>query len=166
MADADALRTETVLGFIRRWSGEGFRRDADWLPVFADALEEAGYSSTRTLATLRGLPDERGRPSCSLDENEFREALQGVPAKLAGYDWQHVFAYAGEPDAGDGSANIKRAADHLPDVSLEPFSRWDVARVVAMEDGDNDGPDWVCVGELKDGRYFAINAGCDYTGWG
>lgn len=144
------------MGFIRRWAGDGFARSADYLPIFADALEEAGYEHYQ-LANMRS-----GKGY--LDSGPFREAL--VLPELADYNWQHTFAYAGEPNAGDGSASVKKAADHLPDVSLEPFSRWDVKRVVAMEDGDNDGPDWVCVGELHDGRFFAINAGCDYTGWG
>jgi hypothetical protein len=164
-------RTETVLGFLRRWAAVGYDRSADYLPVFADALEEAGYSCHRTLATLRGLTDERGRPSRYLDEDEFREALAGVPPELAGSDWREAFAYAGEQKYGEddygcyGQPNLRMASDHLPAVPLTPFARRDVARVVAQQDGENDGPDWVCVGELRDGRFFALRAGCDYTGW-
>lgn len=158
MTDAEILRQSVPLGFIRRWEAEGWDLGADWLPVFADALEEAGYSDVGTLAALRSGRLKKYHPEA------FREAL--CLPELAVGDWQYVFAYAGEPDAGDGSATIRKAADHLPDVSLEPFSRWDVGRVIAQQDGDNDGPDWVCVGELRDGRFFAINAGCDYTGWG
>lgn len=33
------------------------------------------------------------------------------------------------------------------------------------EDGENDGEEWLCVGRLKDGRWFILSAGCDYTGW-
>lgn len=150
-------RTQSVIGFVERWAEDGFDNEADFLPIFADALEEAGYDRESTLAAMRTGEGH-------IDTDEFKEVL--IPPELAGYDWTHTFAYAGEPNAGDGSADISKAADHLPDVSLAPFSRWEVKRVVAMQDGDNDGPDWVCVGELKDGRFFCVNAGCDYTGWG
>jgi hypothetical protein len=161
-------RTEHVLGILRRWEETGFDRAADCLPVLADALEEGGYEDAKTLATMRN--GGRGY----LDAEEFYNALRGVPDPLNGYDWRNVFAYAGETpgEVGgscDGSANISnvfKAADHLPGVSPAPFNRWDVVRLIAVQDGGNDGPDWVAVGELRDGRFFAIRAGCDYTGWG
>jgi hypothetical protein len=31
--------------------------------------------------------------------------------------------------------------------------------------GENDGPDWVWIVLLKDGRHAYIRGGCDYTGW-
>jgi hypothetical protein len=57
-------------------------------------------------------------------------------------DWAHVFAY------------------------LDGASRETVAEVLALREGFNDGPDWLCYGRLRDGRYFFVKAGCDYTGWG
>lgn len=40
-----------------------------------------------------------------------------------------------------------------------------VRAVIAMDEGQNDGPDWICLGEWADGRFFKMFAGCDYTGW-
>ena len=45
------------------------------------------------------------------------------------------------------------------------FTRADVKRIIAVVDGESDGPDWVCVGKLQDGRFFVASGGCDYTGW-
>jgi hypothetical protein len=90
-------------------------------------------------------------------------------SQLEGYDWQEAFAYAGEVRGeGEygcyGSANISEAIEDSG-VPCDPFSREDVAEIVAMEDGENDGPDWIIVGRLNDGRWFSLSAGCDYTGW-
>jgi len=72
------------------------------------------------------------------------------------YDWQEVFKteYA-TPEAIPGV---------VCDTSL--FTLQDVERIIGSVNGENDGPSWVAVGQLNDGRYFAIRAGCDYTGWG
>lgn len=51
-------------------------------------------------------------------------------------------------------------------VSTSPFTIDDVKRVVAMVDGENDGDEWAGVFELHDGRFAALSAWCDYTGWG
>lgn len=47
-----------------------------------------------------------------------------------------------------------------------------ITSVVAAEEGENDGDDWICVvavdgtGFSKDmKRYCVMRAGCDYTGW-
>lgn len=34
-----------------------------------------------------------------------------------------------------------------------------------ISEGENDGQPWMCYGLLKDGRYFYLEAWCDYTGW-
>jgi hypothetical protein len=41
----------------------------------------------------------------------------------------------------------------------------DVMRIVAMDDGENDGPNWIGVFEMKNGTFVFLSAGCDYTGW-
>lgn len=41
-----------------------------------------------------------------------------------------------------------------------------IERVIEAHEGDNDGPDWLLLVELKGGGYGAVTAGCDYTGWG
>lgn len=50
-------------------------------------------------------------------------------------------------------------------VYAKDFKREDVKRVLLMSNGDNDGPDWIGLFELNDGRYAGLSAGCDYTGW-
>lgn len=70
-------------------------------------------------------------------------------------NWEEVFKYTQSPDVvlGDNCSN-------------NGFDRTDVKKVLAMDDGDNDGPDWVGVFYLKDKRWACVRAGCDYTGWG
>jgi hypothetical protein len=41
-----------------------------------------------------------------------------------------------------------------------------IAEVIAEEEGENDGNEWIAVAILKDGRVAHLSAGCDYTGWG
>lgn len=74
---------------------------------------------------------------------------------LSGSDWEEVFKYAASPNRVMGAT-----------CEESGFSIEDVETVLFTLDGDNDGPDWVCAGQLKDGRWFVISAGCDYTGWG
>lgn len=65
----------------------------------------------------------------------------GLFPELEGYDWPSVIAYA-------------------------QFGTVDIERIIAMSEGDNDGPDWILVVRLRGGKYAAVVAGCDYTGWG
>jgi hypothetical protein len=74
---------------------------------------------------------------------------------LDDYDWEEVFKYA-DPSAVPGSEGI----------SLASFGRDDVAELYGFSNGQNDGDNWVCYGKLSDGRFFWIEAGCNYTGWG
>lgn len=50
-------------------------------------------------------------------------------------------------------------------VSTTAFTRDDVAEIIAMAEGENDGAEWVGVFRLNDGRFAVLRAGCDYTGW-
>lgn len=56
------------------------------------------------------------------------------------YDWKEAFGYAN-------------------------FSIDDVEEVFAEDEGCNDEERWISFGRLKDGRYYFLSAGCDYTGW-
>ena len=60
---------------------------------------------------------------------------------LAEYDWREAFSYA------------------------KGFGTDDVSEIIDYKQGENDGLNWIMYGRLKDGRYFALSAGCDYTGW-
>lgn len=48
---------------------------------------------------------------------------------------------------------------------IHGFTREDVAEVFGKKEGQNDGDPWRCWGRLNDGRFFYLEAGCDYTGW-
>lgn len=55
----------------------------------------------------------------------------------------------------------KSAFDHInSDFVVE-----DISTVCHAVCGQNEGDDWICYGVLKDGRWFCMHAGCDYTGW-
>jgi hypothetical protein len=83
--------------------------------------------------------------------------------ELQGYDWDEVFAIAGE-DIGANYPDIRGA---LPtgDYDLSHFTRNDIDELYGYQDGENDERSWLVYGKLKDGRYFCIEASCDYTGW-
>lgn len=60
---------------------------------------------------------------------------------LCDYDWRYAFEFA------------------------EDFKREDVKRVIAADTGENDGNPWIGLFELENGKYGALSAWCDYTGW-
>lgn len=68
------------------------------------------------------------------------------------YDWKEAFSYA---------TNIRTATG----CEASPFGIDDVDQIINFSTGENDGPSWIMVGKLKDGRFFFLSAGCDYTGW-
>lgn len=70
-------------------------------------------------------------------------------------DWTEAFKYAAEPETYPGST-----------VSKAGFTQDDVLVVIAAQDGENDGEGWLGAMILKDGRFAALRAWCDYTGWG
>lgn len=81
-------------------------------------------------------------------------------------DWAYVFQCVGPAEEDATAYNEPAVSAALGSVaSTEPFQRKDVARVIATREGENDGLDWLCVVELKDGRFAFVSAGCDYTGW-
>lgn len=82
--------------------------------------------------------------------------------KLDNYDWQEVF---GEGDGGNCTPIIPQLIPGDATTPGHTFSREDVKTIHGQVDGDNDGPDWIVWGELKDGRWFSATGGCDYTGW-
>jgi hypothetical protein len=89
--------------------------------------------------------------------------------ELDDYSWGEAFGYAGELDTcanryGDYS-KVTHVEFTTEKVHTSPFNREDVVEIIAMSEGENDGPNWLIVGHLNDGRYFSLDAGCDYTGW-
>lgn len=84
--------------------------------------------------------------------------------ELEDYNWGEAFGYAGEKGKCS-TGTVSRALPNDLDLSVDGFCREDVKRIIAMDEGENDERDWLIVGELHDGRFFALEAGCDYTGW-
>ena len=76
--------------------------------------------------------------------------------QLDSYDWAEAFGYA---DA--------RHINPVPGstASTAAFGRPDVTLLLGLAAGDREGPNWVCAGRLRDGRWFCLRAGCDNTGW-
>lgn len=103
---------------------------------------------------------------------EFAAHLQnGRPAhpRLGGdYDWGQAFEYAGQRDEymthGEPNVCLANPTTSSP-VPLIPFDVGMVKEIYAIDDGENDVKEWLCVGRLWDGRFFALKAWCDYTGW-
>lgn len=73
------------------------------------------------------------------------------------YNWQETFAVSRR----DGTHLV--AGAECSDVG---FDLGDVACTLSSAEGENDGEDWLWAGQLKDGRWAFVRAGCDYTGWG
>lgn len=85
---------------------------------------------------------------------------------LDDYDWEQAFQYCGEESKGsyqNGSADIRTVPGY--GVNNAPFKRSDVVEILGYSEGENDGDSWLMLGKLNDGRYFALTAWCDYTGW-
>ncbi len=71
-------------------------------------------------------------------------------------DWVSAF------EAANHSIHACAATPH---VSTTKFSPEDVMFVYFTEEGQNDGPEWMGVFLLNDGRFVFVAAGCDFTGW-
>jgi hypothetical protein len=70
------------------------------------------------------------------------------------YDWSNVVGY-GNPATIAG----------VPGDEVKGYSFDDIDRVIAWYEGENDGPNWLLLVALNDGRFAYTSAGCDYTGW-
>lgn len=73
------------------------------------------------------------------------------------YNWEQAFLVSMD--------KISPAIGMAGKISLEKFTREDVKRVILLENGENEGLNWIGLFELNDGRFAFIEAGCDYTGW-
>jgi|SRR5580692_549858 hypothetical protein len=82
--------------------------------------------------------------------------------ELDDYDWAEVF---GEGTGGNCTPIKPNRPPHDKKTSTETFSRDDVKKLYGQSEGERDERDWVCWGQLKDGRWFVARGGCDYTGW-
>jgi hypothetical protein len=80
-------------------------------------------------------------------------------------DWRQAFGYAGEPNTDARFHKLKIATAIGSTCSAAPFTREDVIHIEHATPGENNGPPWRICGLLADGRWFYLEAGCDYTGW-
>lgn len=94
-----------------------------------------------------GVPRER---------RGFGQTAETVPCWCASYTETPTCEMLRGP-YGDWKETFKYAVD---------FTRHDVESVIASVDGYKDGPHWVGLFRLKDGRVGYVTAWCDYTGWG
>lgn len=153
--------------FIREYLTNDSSSDA--VGVLADMLEEQQHPSATRMrdiySRLHQAEKDDGDYGGSYYLDYTKEDLDEFIAnkELSGDDWREAFTYAGK-EHGRGRGTPERALPN-DDILTTPFGRADVKCVIASAEGANDGENWVVVGELYDGRYFALSAGCDYTGW-
>ena len=79
----------------------------------------------------------------------------------ADYDWGEAF---GDKSSGNTTKDTTAVPPGVI-MDITPPCRSDVAEIIATSDGEHEGPPWVGLFLLKDGRFLAVEAGCDYTGW-
>lgn len=79
--------------------------------------------------------------------------------RISDTDWGCAFEYA------DGREGVVEPLFINNPPYIETFDRNDVAIIFHIEEGENDGQDWIVSGRLYSGWYFLLSAGCDYTGW-
>lgn len=77
--------------------------------------------------------------------------------ELDTYDWQEAFSNA----VGSTVPCVRFGQE----CNTNTFTRDDVKTIEGIQEGENEGPNWILYGKLKDGRWFYLEAGCDYTGW-
>jgi hypothetical protein len=75
-------------------------------------------------------------------------------SELASYDWEQAF-----------QVSSTRPAVPNQVAPGETPTREMVEQIIAIEEGENDGANWLLVAKLHDGRFICVSAGCDYTGW-
>lgn len=89
-------------------------------------------------------------------ERALHVIAHGREPSLEGYDWDEALKYA------NGKTTSCVLGCSIP---IDGFVRADIAYVVRADEGENDGPHWIAVMRLRDGRWAFLSAGCDFTGW-
>jgi hypothetical protein len=54
---------------------------------------------------------------------------------------------------------------HYSNEAKEDNIQASVETIFAYDEGEHDGPNWLCAFKLKTGEFGIMRAGCDYTGW-
>ena len=142
---------------------------ADWLE---DSQEDSEYQDYADYLRQDPLVPEQ-LAECSTREPLTTETIF-KPARDIDYGWQEAFGYGGDTGASCVLFQCAEYKDTLPtstppnlieDVPNYPIRADIVKRVIKSKEGENDGDEWLIVGELWDGRFFSLRAWCDYTGW-
>lgn len=92
-----------------------------------------------------------------------------IDPRLDDDDWAHIFCPEEDADGyryGIDPYTARPGDVRTREIVKSNYRRSDVAEVLAISNGENDGPDWVGVFRMRDGRFLTVRAGCDYTGWG
>lgn len=145
-------KTDNVLALLKVWKKDQFKIESEVTPILADALQDANYDDEYILRILR----THHTYTDDTDNLAWLEELLGqVPKELIGDDWQQAFIVSMPPDPCPPALQM----------DCSPFCRSDVKNVLAFHVGEHDSDNWWCSGELYDGRWFALRAGCCYTGW-
>lgn len=79
------------------------------------------------------------------------------------YDWKEAFAYADGQNGAGGSASPTPVEGFKGKTG--PVKITDVVEIIAYEDGENDGAEWIGVFKTKHGHFLFLAAVCDFTGW-
>ena len=81
------------------------------------------------------------------------------------YEDSEVFKYMGAP-ASQFSYEGSKPENYCKGRTIEDVDPKDIIYVPCFREGCNDEEDWVYIGATKNGVWFYVEAGCDYTGWG
>jgi hypothetical protein len=104
--------------------------------------------------------------SSSADCNPKINEQSNVAWLATNYDWRSVFSAAcGHSQGGCYWSGTPMAVPPGSRCLEIPFNIEDVVEVIASEDGEHDGDNWLGVFRLRDGRFGMVSAGCDYSGW-
>jgi hypothetical protein len=78
---------------------------------------------------------------------------------------QEFFQQYGFGDTFDMCCGSLSKIDESEDVSTKSLNISDIEIVLAYDEGENDGENWIFIFKAYDGRYAFMSAGCDYTGF-
>ena len=87
-----------------------------------------------------------------------------IPEVLDSYGMGQIFGAGGVEECHWGG-DKPRAVPPGSSVPTDGFARWDVKAVHGFQEGENEGPHWMALVELWDGRWAFLDGSCDYTGF-
>lgn len=53
----------------------------------------------------------------------------------------------------------------LQENPQDGFAIEDITQILAVIEGERDGPNWIWIVALSNGKFVYLEGGCDYTGW-